>query len=1530
MGLQMLRKPIVLMAILASALAAVALSAASASAAQRIDMKVLLLGTSTSEPDFAAWRAALQREGVPFEAIVTSPGHAPITAATLSDTLANGTQEAKYQALIVSVGALPECTESGCFSTLSAAEWTAIEEYEQTFHVRQITGDVFPGGGAGAAGYGLNAYTKGGEFAKGAESEEKLTTEGKTVFPYLNGPVTMDTGTYGYEAIPLSTQPTGASFHTLVEGPNKSALAGIYTHANGIEELVETFDQNQYQLQAELLRHGALNWVTRGVYFGDQRNYVEMDIDDTFSPDDAWNSTTHQNEYTNFAAALRIGPADVNYAAKWSEENHFRMDQLFNGGNSVVYQEEHSGPDPLLAEFQKTNPATGKPYASSFGWLSHTYDTPVMDVGCATQNYIEAELNQNTNWAAEKPGATPGTGGVGLTESTDPSVALGTENPQVFVPGNHSGFANLVPGNPATVDPPEFNDALPGGSGGTLPAGNYEYAITDQFIDSPSAGQTTASVTKTLEVKAGESVTLQWEAICHASDYLIYRELAGSNKWSLIDTVHTPQSATLPDSTSANPESTTNVKGGGETEQSFTDTGVSGTEEPGWTPPALNTAVESGWEQNPYFIPALQAVGITAVGADASKGYPNPPTAEFGIGANYSGPEYLPGETFLDGTAQVVPRHPINVYYNASTEAQEVDEYNTLYTPVSEGGECVASSTTTCETKPANFAEIVNDTVSGMFQKVMGNDPRPSYVHQTNLLGQPPPGPPTTGTPPNTKDTTGDGLLYSVLNPLLAEYHQYFASSAPYEQPTLGAISSVLAEQSTWQQALGAGQVSGYIEGNQVTINNSGAGAVNAPLTGVTGVGTSYGGITSGWTSVAAGASTHSAPTPWPAAPEPAQQEPQGSWFGKFGSSGYLLADWNGVQDASVLPSGVTATLKQGSRYQWAANTSDVRALQGPDGTTRSASTYYDPSEVKLQLSFTSAYSGNLHLYAVDWDSTARNETITVDDGSGPRSVVLSSFHEGDWVSLPINVPAAGALSITVHNNAGANAVVSGVFLGESGNPPTNVPAELSKGSWVNGFGHEGYDLAGWDGPAGDVSYIPNATVALLQGSRYQWAAQTTDARALQEPGELTRNAAAYYDPNQIAVTLGFNSEFNGNIHLYAVDWDSTARRETISVNGQTAVLSSSFHEGAWVSFPVHVKAGEKLRITVDRTAGANAVLSGIFVGETGAPPGPTVETAPQGSWTGAVGHEGYDLAGWGNSAEDVSDLPASVSLVKGTRYQWTAGTTEAKALTDPTGGTRNAGAYYDPNEIQLQLTFNQAFAGNLHLYALDWDHGTRREIITVRGKSVVLSKDFSEGAWVTFENLNVAAGGSLTITVDRTFGPNAVLSGIFLGGSGAPYGPTASSSPQGNWVGTHGAEGYDLFAFNGETDASSLPHESMTVEKGTRFQWASSTTEQQGLESADTKARAAAALYDLNEIKLQLTFTTAYTGNLELYAVDWDSTARRELISVNGQVAALSSAFNNGAWVSVPISVKAGESVTITVSRIAGANAVLSGVFLE
>jgi hypothetical protein len=1478
-----------LIAVVSVAVAWASIAAASASATQRIDMKVLVLGTSTTEPDLVSWQAALQREGVPFETIVTSAGHTPITAATLSDTMPNGTQEAKYQAVIVSVGGLPICTTI-CTSTLSQTEWTALEEYEQTFNVRQMTGDIFP-----SATYGLNSPTLSGVL-DGVQGT--LTTEGNTVFPYSKGLVTMDTGTFGYEATPLATQAAGASFKSLLSGPGGSALVGVYTHPNGVQEMVESFNENANQLQAELLRHGALNWVTRGVYFGDQRNYYEAHIDDNFLFDDSWNTTTHATDFTP-ANAIREVPADVEYAANWAALNKFRIDMLFNGGGSTQYAEEHPPTDPLLTAFAA--------HKSLFGWVSHTWDHPNIDIGCATQSYIEAELNQNNSWA---------TTALGLTASKEPTAAYGNNNPSVVVTGEHSGLANLIPGNPGAVDPPDLNSATAAATGGTLAGNNYVYAVTDDFT--AGGGQSIASVSAPVTVTGSTgAVTLTWAAVCHAAEFKIYREVSGSNVWKLIATSPSPTEAP-PNSWFANPTVNTAVAGGGALEQTFTDTGAAGTASSG--PPANNEAVESAYPQNPNLITAFAGAGVQYFGSDASKPYPDPAIPGSTTTASAA------GETFLDGTARAVPRYPTNIYYNVSTEAQEVDEFNQLYTPVAEGGKCVASPTNTCETKPANFAEIVNSIDTNMFQHVMGNDPRPHYFHQPNLMGSPPPGPPTTGTPPATLPSVGNGLFYSVVNPLLEEYNQYF--NAPIEQLTVAQIGQLLAEQQAWSKA-SAGQVSGYIEGNQVTVQNSGTEAVNTPLTGVTGVGSTYGGIQSGWTSAPAAASTHTAPTSWPAAPAPVQQEPQGSWVGNMGTAGYLLAHWDGAQDLSNLPTGVTANLVQGSRYEWAANTSDVRALQGPDGLTRNASTYYDPSQIKLQLSFTNAYSGNLHLYAVDWDAGGRRETVTVDDGSGPRAVPLNAdFSHGAWVSFPINVAAGGTVSITVQRNAGANAVLSGVFLGDAGPPPSTGGQELSQGGWVGSIGVAGYDLAGWDGPTGDVSYMPNASVSLVRGSRYQWAANTIDGRALSNSAPQVRNAAAYYDANQIQVQLHFSAAYSGNLHTYAVDWDSTARRETISVNGQTAVLSSSFNLGAWVSFPISVAAGGTVTITVDRTAGTNAVLSGIFLGDGGAIPNPAVASAPQGAWVNAVGSAGYALAGWHGSAGDISYLPnASMSLVQGNRYQWAVGSADARALSDPSGLTHSATTYYDSNRIQVKLSFSAAYSGNLHLYAVDWDKQTRREIITVNGQSAELG-EFNEGAWVSFP-ISVAAGGTVTITVDRTFGPNAVLSGIFLGDAGTPAAAPVSSAPQGNWVGSFGSAGYALAAWGGSTDLTLLPNASLTVAQGTRYQWAPTTADVRALQSPDKTTRTAATYYDPNQIDAQLTFKTAYSGNLEFYAVDWDSTVRREMITVNGQTTVLSSEFNQGAWVSFPVNVAAGGTVTITVDRLAGPNAVLSGVFL-
>jgi 6-phosphogluconolactonase (cycloisomerase 2 family) len=503
------------------------------------------------------------------------------------------------------------------------------------------------------------------------------------------------------------------------------------------------------------------------------------------------------------------------------------------------------------------------------------------------------------------------------------------------------------------------------------------------------------------------------------------------------------------------------------------------------------------------------------------------------------------------------------------------------------------------------------------------------------------------------------------------------------------------------------------------------------------------------------------------------------------------------------------------------------------------------------------------------------------------------------------------------------------------------VPSSSSSDtSWVGAFGSEGYDLAGWGGGESDASYLPDATVSLVHGSRDVWAANTSDTRALESPNGSTRTAAGYYDPKQLEVKLTFHAAYSGNLRLYAVYWGQGGSKEfeSLKVGASSEVIfsnnpdqgSQGFNNGQWAIFPISEPAGGSVTIVVNGESWpSGAVLSGIFLGDAGTPPGaPTVSTSPQGTWTGALGSAGYDLAGWDGST-DVSDMPnSSLSVAQGSRYVWTSSTEEARALRSPDGLTREAATYYDPNELRLALKFTTAYTGNLHLYALDWDSTARRETITVNGQTATLSSPFNQGAWVTFP-ISAAAGETVTIVVDRTAGANAVLSGIFLGDAGAPPTVGSTSTPQGSWVGAYGSAGYDLGAWNGESDVADMPNASLSLAQGSRYVWASKTSDVRALENPNTLTREAATYYDPNQLRLALKFTTAYTGNLRLYAVDWDSTTRRELISVDGRTAMLSSSFNQGAWVTFPISAAAGETVTIVVDRTAGANAVISGVFL-
>ena len=752
---------------------ALAFASMPAGAAQRIDMRVLLLGVSGFEPSFQAWRAQLRREGVPFDEFLATPRHTPLRAEALSQRLEGGVEEARYQAVIVAVGNLPYCEERGCFSALAAEEWTALAEFERTFKVRQLSAYIYP-----APEFGMN-WPSGAGAMEGVSAS--LTTAGRSAFPYLNSAIAIGAGTYGYLSTGLE-----ASFTPLVNDGSANALVGVYRHAEGREEMVQTFDGNQYQTHTQLLRHGQLAWVTRGTYLGDQRTYLELQVDDVFLPDDIWDPVTHRTDYSP-EAAVRMNAEDVTEALEWSSATGLRLDMVYNGGGSVEYAAEHERSDPLLTAFRER--------AATFGWINHTYDHPNLD--CSTQAFTEAEIDDNLAWARE----------VGF------SVDAGE-----LVTGEHSGLANLIPGNPGTIDPPWQEEPRTSLTGGSLAAGTWEYGLTA----ANEAGETVPELANVTTSGSTSEVRLAWEAICHASTYRVYRRRAGGS-WSVLTTVSQPESAFTNE---------------GPVAISFTDRGGEGR---AGSPPSVNGARLSPYGQNPSFAAALEGSGVDYIATDNSKPYPQTPIEA-------GGPTYAAGSTWLDGRARAVPRYPTNVYYNVATRAQLLDEYNHLYLPPELGGVCVNSEVTTCRSSAARWEEFLELESQLIFTHMMGNDPRPHYFHQTNLA--------------DSRSAEG-AVLYPVLDAALALYERYFAvGSAPIQQLTHTQIGDLLARQSAWAGA-NARTVIGYIEREDVVVTNGERGAVEVPLTG-TEVGSSYGGSRSGWDEAPEGANRYTALTAWP------------------------------------------------------------------------------------------------------------------------------------------------------------------------------------------------------------------------------------------------------------------------------------------------------------------------------------------------------------------------------------------------------------------------------------------------------------------------------------------------------------------------------------------------------------------------------------------------------------------------------------------------------------------------------------------
>ena len=139
----------------------------------------------------------------------------------------------------------------------------------------------------------------------------------------------------------------------------------------------------------------------------------------------------------------------------------------------------------------------------------------------------------------------------------------------------------------------------------------------------------------------------------------------------------------------------------------------------------------------------------------------------------------------------------------------------------------------------------------------------------------------------------------------------------------------------------------------------------------------------------------------------------------------------------------------------------------------------------------------------------------------------------------------------------------------------------------------QGYDIV-----SGPVSLPSGDTVTPAGESTYTWTTMSSDPRALQVPGSTNRVAAVWYASTSFTVDVNLGDGAAHNLELYFDDWDSKGRSETVQLSdaGTGKVLDtetiSAFTAGAYLDW----KVSGNLLITITRTAGANAVLNGLFL----------------------------------------------------------------------------------------------------------------------------------------------------------------------------------------------------------------------------------------------------------------------------------------------------------------------------------------------
>jgi hypothetical protein len=377
--------------------------------ADRRGIRLNVLVITDGSPPSQAIRRQLAVEGVPATVVnLRDSGRPRITRAFLIRGRGSA-RSGNFDGIVLPGATAPGQPPRG----LAPAEKTVLAAYERAFGVRQVDAYVPP-----TAEAGMSAPS----YAGPLRGTATVTTAGaRAGFGYLNRSFPFYGGAagpapFGYLAQPLlggSGTVTPLLTAALPHGAGAGTFVWQYDRA-GRQQLKISFGYSYYLAQFRYLAAGIVAWLTRGMYLGYWRSYLNIGYDDVINADSQWSTIGHCSPggsacppRTPETGTIRMTPSDVRYAVRWQQRHHFIMEFLFNGGASARFRVH--GTDRLTAAL--------RPVARDFRWVNHTYthanlgchqDFSVAPWRCArshgqvvwaSTSLINSQISDNLAWA---------------------------------------------------------------------------------------------------------------------------------------------------------------------------------------------------------------------------------------------------------------------------------------------------------------------------------------------------------------------------------------------------------------------------------------------------------------------------------------------------------------------------------------------------------------------------------------------------------------------------------------------------------------------------------------------------------------------------------------------------------------------------------------------------------------------------------------------------------------------------------------------------------------------------------------------------------------------------------------------------------------------------------------------------------------------------------------------------------------------------------------------------------------------------